>query len=201
VTFSDQAFIARVNFYAMPPVQKRFSYSVAFKLQVVQYAKENSNRAAERHFGPPPTGKMIREWWKQENQLITLEKNKHSFCTRTAKWPQLETDVKNWVRDHRNNGISVSTKMIICEARRWATTHITDFAGTPAWCYRFMKRNGLSMCTGTRIVQKMRAEYESKIVDFHRYVINARKKLSSNSVKLAIWMKFLERWITKVQSL
>jgi hypothetical protein len=78
-----QAFIARVSFYAMPPVQKRFSYSVAFKLQVVQYAKGNGNRAAERHFGPPPTEKMIREWRKQENQLIVFEKNKHSFRTRS----------------------------------------------------------------------------------------------------------------------
>jgi hypothetical protein len=59
----------------MPPVQERFSYSVAFKLQVVQYAKENGNMAAERHFGPPPTEKIFREWRKQENQLITIEKN------------------------------------------------------------------------------------------------------------------------------
>jgi hypothetical protein len=85
--------------------------------------------------------------------------------------------MKNWVRDHRNNGISVSTKMIICEARRWATAHdITDVGGTPAWCCSFMKRNGLSMRMCTRIAQKMPAKYESKIVDFHRYVINARKK-------------------------
>jgi hypothetical protein len=79
----------------MPPVQKRFSYIVAFKLQVVQYAKENGNRAAERHFGPPPTEKMIRAWRKQENQLITLEKNKYSFRRHAAKWPQSETEVKH----------------------------------------------------------------------------------------------------------
>jgi hypothetical protein len=117
----------------MPPVQKRFSYSVAFKLQVVQYAKENGNRAAERHFGPPPPEKMIREWRKQGNQLISFEKNINSFRRHAAKWPQLETEVKSWVRDHRNNGISVSTKTIVCEARRWAAAHdITDFVGTPA---------------------------------------------------------------------
>jgi hypothetical protein len=120
---------------------------------------------------------MIREWRKQENQLITLKENKHSFRAHAAKWPQLETEVKNWVRDHRNNGISVSRKMIVCEARRWAAAHdITDFAGTPTWCCSFMKRNGLSMRTCTRMAQKMAVEYESKIDDFHRYVINARKK-------------------------
>jgi hypothetical protein len=120
---------------------------------------------------------MIREWRKQENQLITHEKIKHSFRTHAVKWPQLETEVKNWLRDHRINGISVSTKMIICEARRWAVAHdITDFGGTPAWCCSFMKRHGLSTRMRTRIAQNIPADYESKIVDFHRYVINARKK-------------------------
>jgi hypothetical protein len=67
--------------------------------------------------------------------------------------------------------------MIICEARTWAAAHdVTDFAEAPAWCCCFTKRNGLSMSTGTATAQKMPAEYESKIVDFHRYVTNARKK-------------------------
>jgi hypothetical protein len=81
------------------------------------------------------------------------------------------------VRDHRNNGISVSKKAIVCEARRWAAANdITAFGGTPSWCCSFMKRHGLSTHMRTRIAQKMPAKYESKIVDFHRYVINARKK-------------------------
>jgi hypothetical protein len=99
--------------------------------------------------------------------------------------------------------------MIICEARRWAAAHdITDFAETPAWCYHFMKRNALSMRmrTRTRIAKKMPAEYESKIVDFHRYVINARKKTQSelgqigniDEVPLILMSHQIERWITKV---
>jgi hypothetical protein len=100
-------------------------------------------------------------------------KNKHSFRKHPAKWPQLETEVKNWVRDHRNNGISVSTNMIICEARRRAAAHdITDFAGTPAWCYRFKKRNGLYMRMRTKIAQKMP---NLKLLIFTD-VINARNK-------------------------
>jgi hypothetical protein len=42
--------------------------------------------------------------------------------------------------DHRNNGISVTMKMIICEVRRWVVArNINDYAATGAWCYRFMK--------------------------------------------------------------
>jgi hypothetical protein len=54
--------------------------------------------------------------------------------------PELESEVKKWIKDHRNNDISVSMKMITCEVRRWLVTHsINDFTGTAA-CYHFMKQ-------------------------------------------------------------
>ena len=54
---------------------------------------------------------------------------------------------------------------------------ITDFAGTTWWCERFMRMNGLCMRTKTKIAQKLPREYERKIIEFHKYVINLRKKL------------------------
>ena len=41
---------------------KRYSYDAGYKLKVIPYAEEHGNRAAERHFGPPPTEKIIRNW-------------------------------------------------------------------------------------------------------------------------------------------
>jgi t-SNARE complex subunit (syntaxin) len=71
---------------------------------------------------------------------MKLEKNTHSFRTHAAKWSKLESEVKKWIKDTETNSISVSTKMITCEARRWAVAHnINDFAS----CYCFMKRNRL----------------------------------------------------------
>uniref|UniRef100_A0A8C8S1R3 HTH CENPB-type domain-containing protein n=1 Tax=Pelusios castaneus TaxID=367368 RepID=A0A8C8S1R3_9SAUR len=126
--------------------QKRLAYKAAFKLEVIKFAKEHGNRAAERHFGPPPTEKMIREWRKQEDQLTKLGKNKHNLRKPTAKWSELEVEVKEWITSHRQNGISVSTKMIINEAKRIAVEKgIQDFTGSPSWCYRFMKRSGFSI--------------------------------------------------------
>jgi hypothetical protein len=76
-----------------------------------------------------------------------------------------------------NNKISVSTNIIIFYGRRWVVAHgITDFAVTTSWCYRFMKRHGLSKHTRTRTAQKMPAEYEMKILQFQKFVIAARKK-------------------------
>jgi len=34
---------------------RRLSYSIAFKIEVVNYAEKHGNQAAERHFGSPPT--------------------------------------------------------------------------------------------------------------------------------------------------
>jgi len=45
--------------------ERRLSYSIAFKIEVVNYAEKHGNRAAKRRFGSPPTQMMIREWRKQ----------------------------------------------------------------------------------------------------------------------------------------
>ena len=39
--------------------ERQLSYSIAFKVEVVNYAKKHGNWPAERHFGSPPTEKMI----------------------------------------------------------------------------------------------------------------------------------------------
>ena len=41
----------------MDQKQRRHSYTLKFKLEVVAYAKEHGNRAAEHRLGPPPTKK------------------------------------------------------------------------------------------------------------------------------------------------
>jgi oligoribonuclease (3'-5' exoribonuclease) len=68
--------------------------------------------------------------------------------------------------------------MILIEARRLVVEmSINDLAGTTSWSERFMRRNGLCMRTKTTMAQKLPREYERKIIEFHKYVINMRKKL------------------------
>ena len=149
---------------------RQLSYSIALKTKVMNYAEKHGNRAPERCFGSPPTEKMIREWRKQRKDLIKADKSKKSLHSCAPKWPKLEEYVKNWIIDHRKNGIAVSMKIILIEARRLATEiPITDFTGTTSWCERFMRRNGLCMCTKTTIAQKLPREYERKIIEFHKY--------------------------------
>jgi len=68
--------------------------------------------------------------------------------------------------------------MILIEARRLdIEMSITDFTGTTSWCKRFMRRNCLCMRTKSTIAQKLPREYERKIIELDKYVINMRKKL------------------------
>ena len=113
-----------------------------------------------------------------KKDLIKADKIKKTLRLCAPKWPKLEGYFKNWIIDHRKNGIAVSTKMILIEARGLAIEmSITDFAGTTSWCKRLMRRNDLFMHTKTTIAQKRPHEYERKITEFHKYVINMRKKL------------------------
>ncbi|KAG7173204.1 putative Pogo transposable element-like 94, partial [Homarus americanus] len=54
-------------------VSRRHKYNIAFKLEVVRYAKEHGNRATERNFGPPPTEMMIRHATKMARLRRKLE--------------------------------------------------------------------------------------------------------------------------------
>jgi len=59
--------------------ERRLSYSIAFKIEVVNYAEKHGNQAAERRFGSPPTEKTIREWRKQRKDLIKADKSKNRY--------------------------------------------------------------------------------------------------------------------------
>jgi len=135
---------------------------------------------------------MIREWRKQRKDLIKADKSKRTLRSCAAKWPKLEKYVKNWIIDHRKSGIAVSTKIILIEAGRLAIEmSITDFAGTTSWCERFIRRNGLCMRTKTTIAQKLPREYKRTIIEFHKYVINMRKKLCFEIGQLGNTVEYL----------
>ena len=58
--------------------ERRLSYSIALKTEVVNYAEKHGNRAAERRLGSPPTEKMIQEWRQQRKDLIKADKSKRT---------------------------------------------------------------------------------------------------------------------------
>ena len=55
---------------------------------------------------------------KAGGQLQKLEKQKHSSHIHVRKWSDQDTQVKNLITDNIKDRISVTTKIIIFEARR-----------------------------------------------------------------------------------
>ena len=56
------------------PVCKKRSYDAAFKLKVIEFAEQNTNRGAGRKYGVDE--KRVREWRKQKDQLANLNSKK-----------------------------------------------------------------------------------------------------------------------------
>ena len=162
----------------MDEKRKRQCYSIKFKLEVISYTKTHGNRAAARNFGP--NEKLVRYWRRQEETLraVVGKRKKTSLRRGTVKWPELEEELKEWVVNNRNSGHCVSTKMIMHHSRELARTRgVNGFRGSTSWCQKFMRRNGLSMRARTTLSQKMPAEYEHKIMEFHRFIIRARQNV------------------------
>ena len=65
----------------MESKDRRLSYNIAFKIEVVSYAEKHANRTAERRFGSPLTEKMLGEWRRQRKDLIKLCKSKKKNFT------------------------------------------------------------------------------------------------------------------------
>jgi hypothetical protein len=79
----------------MPPVQARKSYTAAFKLEVIKYAEENSNRAAEREFGI--NEKKCPYAGANKDILHKTKKSQKAFRTKAPFWPELENELESFV--------------------------------------------------------------------------------------------------------
>ncbi|XP_072220783.1 zinc finger MYM-type protein 4-like isoform X2 [Leuresthes tenuis] len=147
---------------------KRKSYSADYKLQVVKYAAENGNRAAERKFGV--CEKLVRDWRKAEVNLAAMKKTKKANRGLKARWPELEERVHRWVLEQHTAGRGLSTVQLRLHALALAKEmNINDFAGGPSWCYRFMQRNHLSIRARTTVCQKLPADFQAEVDSFREF--------------------------------
>ena len=115
----------------------------------------------------------------QKNNLRAAKKGNCKLHHRAPLWPEIEEQIKTWVGNERSTRRIISTKRIRNEARILVNEKgIQNFIETEGWCYRFMKREVLSRRIKTSIAQRIPANYDDKIVKFHKFVIRARKRTS-----------------------
>ncbi|KAJ0000467.1 hypothetical protein NQD34_012309 [Periophthalmus magnuspinnatus] len=151
---------------------KRKSYPADYKLQVVEYAAKNGNRAAERKFRV--NEKLVRNWRKAEVNLISMKKTKKANRGLKARWPELEEQLHKWVLEQRTAGTGFSTAQLGVQAQVIAKEmNINGFTGGRSWCTRFMQRNSLSIRPRTtmyKMSQKVSTEFQDKLHTFHEFL-------------------------------
>lgn len=131
--------------------QKRNTYSMEFKKQVITFAEINSNRSAALKFKIEV--KRVREW-RQNKEKIVVMKDKRQRLEgggRKLTDQQLEDDILKWILERRGNMLRVSRKLIMFKAKSMfdetcgEDNELKDsFIASRGWLQKFMKRNHLS---------------------------------------------------------
>ena len=88
------------------PKRRRNAYDSNFKLQVINFAEQHTNAAAEREFGI--NEKMIRDWRKKKTQLEALERPLKKMRQNSSPVEALERELIHWVTDLRRQGYIVT---------------------------------------------------------------------------------------------
>ena len=147
----------------------RRSFTAEYKLKVIRFAEEHSVREAVNQFGIEK--QRIYSWNSLKQELSQISKKTRSRNKRTAKWPELEEELLQFVLNQRQKGYQLSGVDLRTKGRQIAETRgIQDFAGTPHWCHSFMRRNGLSIRQRTSIGQPIPNGHKKKVDSFQRFV-------------------------------
>ena len=104
------------NVWKIPwKVLKQFSCTASFELKVIKHARKHGNRAAERRSGPPSIDSVSRLGRQQEAKSLQMPRQKKAMWGEPPKWPEVEQEVKTWILEQRQTGISVSAAKMMQE--------------------------------------------------------------------------------------
>lgn len=157
--------------------ERRLSYEAGKKREVILYAERFGNRAAEKQFGVSECN--VRRWRKARVKLFECVKTRKAFTgPKEGRHPEIDQAVLNFVTSQRKCGLPVTRQMLSMKAKEEANTRgIAGFKASRGWCEKFMRRMNLSLRRRTSICQKLPTDFENKLINFQRYVIDLRKKL------------------------
>ena len=106
---------------------------------------------------------------------------KHAAWGCKAAWPELEVYFLAWIQEKRNNGFTILPSLILLKAldlpkKEKYNIPARQFKAGKNGCQRFLKKNRLSIRQKMMLAQRLPAEDEEKIINFHSYVIKHRKQ-------------------------
>ncbi|XP_045200635.2 uncharacterized protein LOC123554499 [Mercenaria mercenaria] len=127
--------------------KRRKAYDNAFKLRVVQFAENKSNRAAERKFGVKE--KSVRYWRKAKDIIQQRPQNmKKNRISKIKDLEMIEKDLCKWFLYYQGKGSIIGKKEIMSKAKmlskdpKYKIDTKRYFFGT-TWCTNFLKTYNL----------------------------------------------------------
>ncbi|KAL2098760.1 hypothetical protein ACEWY4_005240 [Coilia grayii] len=173
----------------MAPKRK---FTVAFKLEVLKYATENSGEQTARHFNID--ARQVRAWKKQKNALVDAAKlisPRRARIQGGGRRPvseEMEATLSCWIQERRKRYLRVSRRIIQVKATELfpetSDCQGENFNASRGWLERFLKRNNFSLRKRTTMAQSDARHSISKIVNFITYVNHkiAEKKMKDSDV-------------------
>ena len=152
--------------------------SVKEKIEIVQYAIQNSNRRAEDKYG---VGRQsIRDWRDKLPELLAISNKSHKSTLHPGRKPEtvdIENEIVEWILMNRSLGVSISSWEVIIKACSLKPELNQKSIGIlKKWWYKFLKRHFLTFRAGTHIGQKLPDSYSEKMRIFTKFNENLRKE-------------------------
>lgn len=164
----------------MSSQQRRKSYTVKFKLQVIKWYHENGSNAhaAANHFGINRSS--VIDWLAKEDQLKKAEEPETTrhICGWRARYSVLDAEIFDFLSNERSAGRSVSNKQLMDKALDIAPKLNVPgtFKASCMWLKRWKQRNKVSMRCDTNDSQKLPVDYWNMLQVFRTSIIQQRAK-------------------------
>ena len=132
----------------------RKSYSVHFKLAVIDYVNNTNRSQASSRFHINPS--MISRWIKRHNQLADNKNSRHiGNSGRPISHPIQEEQLHTWIKNERDQLYPVTFADIKSKMLQITNAeHDSTFKASSGWLYGFVKRYHLSLRQITKFVKK-----------------------------------------------
>jgi hypothetical protein len=153
---------------------KHRSYTVKYKLDVIQWHRDNGAviSITARRFDVDR--KRVREWIKQEDALTLNRRGKSSMMKRLHPGGQFNQEhdmiIVDFLIEERAAGRPVSNYDIQDKAKEEARQigGMEDFKASSGWLHNWKKRNHIGIRRGTNESQKIPEDYADKVSEFTR---------------------------------
>ena len=162
--------------------KKYKNYTLKFKLEVIDFAKKNSNKRAAHYFDV--NRKRVIEWRKSEEALRNRKEDSSQARRlqgggRLLKFEEIDHALMETIRERRSAGARVTGKFIKTEALRLHKRNGNQqFRASSGWLQKFMRRHKLATRRATHVAQKSQAELDDRAQVFIRRIIKMRREHS-----------------------